>query len=110
MATRLTILVTAFCLAGTASLSFADETPAPASAGTTAPAAAAPATAATTPATTPAAAEPITDPVICKTAGTTGSRLGSTRVCATKSEWDRRTREDRTRMENLERGGFTSGG
>jgi hypothetical protein len=109
MATRLTILMASLCLAGTASLSFADETPAPASAGTT-PAAVTPATTATTPATTPAAAEPVKDPVICKTAGTTGSRLGSTRVCATKSEWDRRTREDRTHMENLERGGFTSGG
>jgi len=98
MATRLTIAIAALCLAGTSSLSFADQTPAPANAGTAKPT------------TTPAAAEPVKDPVICKMEGTTGSRLGSTRVCATKSEWDRRTREDRTHMENLERGGFTGGG
>jgi len=93
----------------------ADDTTAPAQATTAAPAAtpanaAAPATAATpaaAPATATAAKE---DPVVCKSQPITGSRLGVQRICAKQSEWDRRTREDRTHMENIERGGFTSGG
>jgi hypothetical protein len=48
--------------------------------------------------------------VVCKSQPITGSRLGVQRICAKQSEWDRRSNQDRTRMENIERGGFTSGG
>jgi len=91
----------------------ADDATAPAPATTAAPAAPAAATtthAATTTAdassatSAPAAAK--ADPVVCKSEPITGSRLGVQRICAKQSEWDRRTREDRTRMENIERGGF----
>jgi len=91
----------------------ADDATAPAPATTAAPAAtsapaAAPAAAASTSA--PAVTVAKEDPVVCKSQPITGSRLGVQRICAKQSEWDRRSAQDRTRMENLERGGFTSGG
>ena len=93
----------------------ADDTTAPAPATTTAPATAAAPAAAATPAAAPATSAPATtaakeDPVVCKSQPITGSRLGVQRICAKQSEWDRRSSQDRTRMENIERGGFTSGG
>ncbi|MGA0606622.1 hypothetical protein ACO2Q0_11520 [Phenylobacterium sp. VNQ135] len=42
------------------------------------------------------------DPVICKNEAAPGSRLPK-KVCATKSEWERRKQEDRDNLEKSQR-------
>ncbi|MCR5875198.1 hypothetical protein LRS10_13965 [Phenylobacterium sp. J426] len=42
------------------------------------------------------------DPVICKNEAAAGSRLPK-KVCATKSEWERRKQEDRDNLEKSQR-------
>jgi hypothetical protein len=41
----------------------------------------------------PAAAAKESDPIICKQQPTTGSRIGSQRICMTRSQWDIQRRE-----------------
>jgi uncharacterized protein (DUF2147 family) len=42
------------------------------------------------------------DPVVCKNEAAPGSRLPK-KVCATKSEWERRKQEDRDNLERSQR-------
>ncbi|SFP49439.1 hypothetical protein [Sphingomonas rubra] len=39
--------------------------------------------------------------MICRTVGTTGSRLGGKRVCASKADWDAREFNDRQTTERM---------
>src|SRR5260221_5102644 len=39
---------------------------------------------------------------VCKTSQVTGSRLGAHRVCRTRAEWERTTRDDRNTISNMQ--------
>src|SRR5258706_5663172 len=52
----------------------------------------------------PGKSKPSYDPnqTVCKTSQVTGSRLGAHRICHTRAEWDRATREDRSTITNMQ--------
>jgi hypothetical protein len=80
-----------FVVMGASSALAADDQPAPASGAATAAAAAAPATPA-------APAKPKVDPedqVICKTEPEPGSRLGGTRTCMKRRDWEQMSADAR---------------
>jgi len=49
-----------------------------------------------------APAEPVKNPVVCRQQTKMNTRTTQIIVCAKQSEWDRRTREDRERLERIE--------
>ncbi len=50
------------------------------------------------------AAPPENDPhkVVCKKIDKTGSRLGSTKLCMTKAEWEEKTRRDQEDLKRMQ--------
>jgi hypothetical protein len=77
----------AFCALGAALLTVVSASGAMAQASTPAPAPAASPPAATAAAPTAGGQTNADDPMICKREEVTGSRLGGTRTCMTKSQW-----------------------
>ena len=58
--------------------------------------------------TTPPAEKQVSaedDEIICKTIKETGSRLSKKKVCATKAQWDQRSRQSRSTTDDLKRVG-----
>ncbi len=49
----------------------------------------------------PIAAPASKQKVVCKSIGTTGSRLGGKRVCATKQQWDERAYDDKQAIDRM---------
>lgn len=62
------------------------------------------------PATAKPTASPPDDKIICKTITPTGSRLGGTRTCAPKREWDRLAAETQEGARDLNKSTQTCGG
>ena len=59
-------------------------------------------------ATAAAAAEE--DPVVCKRVAETGSRLGKTKICKPKSEWEDRSKKDQDTLRTIQQKGVQPGG
>ena len=71
-----------------------------------APAAQPPPVAGTTTVASAATTTPVADPVVCKhLEAPTGSRLGASRTCLKKSEWDEMNRRARATIDGIQHGG-----